>query len=193
MTIFLAFGTAEGLFTPSFIVSLVTSGRPLMATTPLIDQVTLVLLSLKVSRPPAGMLTLMGKVFWKPGSMCSLPLAFGLTETSVFCSVTSCRTLRFSRASYLHTSFSLFSMHRSSALTSVASNSSRHDTVISPSNSSPNSKMVLGTVNETLDFGFLNLLKKDKGCRSLTGLTITQINQIVFMLLEMKLESLYVV
>ncbi len=131
-----------------------------MPTTPLMDQVTFASMPSKDSRPPAGMLTLMGNVFLKPGNMCSLPLALGLAECSAALSQYSRSTLRLRRSSYTNFLRLFLSMHRSSALTSVASNSSSHDTVTAPFKSSPNSKVLLGTVNETAAFGFLNLLKK---------------------------------
>ena len=114
----------------------------------------------KVSRPPAGMFNLMGKVFLNPGTICSGPLAFKSSERRVAESQYTCRMLRRRRSSYTHLSRLLFSIHRSSALTSVASNSSLEDTVIVPLMLAPKEKELLGISNITVVFGFLNLLKK---------------------------------
>jgi hypothetical protein len=61
---------------------------------------------------------------------------------------------------YTHLSRLLFSIHRSSALTSVASNSSLEDTVIVPFMLEPKGKELLGISNVTVVFGVLNLLKR---------------------------------
>ena len=104
----------------------------------------------------------MENVFLNPGTICSGPLAFKSSERRVAVSQYTCRTSRRRRWLYTHLSRRLFSMHRSSALISVASNSSLDNIVIVPFVFAPKAKEFFVISSLTVVFGFLNLLKKPK-------------------------------